>query len=127
MMGDVILRQPDVALVRERTEGVELRLSSRVGQVIPARISREVPAASEHLPSPALGTLAGGRVPVDPQDPGGTQTLEKVFQLDVEMATGTGAHEIGERVYVRFHHGSETMARRSYRALRRLFMREIGV
>jgi len=123
----VILRQSDVALVREHTEGVELRLSSRVGQVIPARISREVPAALERLPSPALGTLAGGRVPVDPRDPDGTQTLEKVFQLDVEMATGTGASEIGERVYVRFHHGSETMARRSYRALRRLFMREIGV
>jgi putative peptide zinc metalloprotease protein len=123
----VVLEQEDVALVRERTESVELRLSSRIAQVVPARISRHVPGASNRLPSPALGTLAGGSVSVDPRDPDGVRTLEKVFQIDLEMTTETGASEIGERVYVRFHHGWETLASRFYRALRRLLLREIGV
>jgi len=35
--------------------------------------------------------------------------------------------EIGERVYVRFDHGSEPVALRTYRAIRRLFLSQIGV
>jgi len=123
----VVLRQPDVALVRERTERVELRRSSRIGEVIAAHIGYEVPAAADRLPSAVLGTRAGGSVPVDPGDPEGLRTLEKVFQVEVEMAPGSGSTEIGERVYVRFDHGAETLARRSWRAVRGLFLRRVGV
>ena len=123
----VVVPQSDVALVRDRTQRVEIRLSSRVGRVLPASIRRQVPAATDRLPSPALGTLGGGLVPVDAADPERLRTLENVFQLDVSLPPDAGVQRIGERVYVRFHHGSEPLGARIYRAFRRLFLRRAGV
>jgi putative peptide zinc metalloprotease protein len=123
----VVVPQSDIALVRDRTEAVEVRLSRRVGETFPAVISRQVPAATDRLPSRALGTAGGGRVPVDPHDPEGLRTLERVFQLDVALPQEAAVAEIGGRVYVRFDHGSEPLAAQGYRALRRLFLRRIGV
>jgi putative peptide zinc metalloprotease protein len=123
----VVVPQSDIALVRDRTEAVEVRLSRRVGEALPAVISREVPAGSDRLPSPALGTAGGGRILVDPDDPDRMRTLEKVFQLDLALPPEAGVGEIGGRVYVRFDHGSEALAVQGYRAIRRLFLRQIGV
>ena len=123
----VVVPQSDIALVRERTRGVELRLSERLEQPLRSSIRREVPAATHRLPSSALGTSAGGRVPVDPADPDGVNTLERVFQLDVALPDEAAAQRIGGRVHVRFHHGSEPVASRAYRALRRVFLRRLGV
>jgi len=123
----VVVPQSDIALVRERTRSVELRLSERPAHPLRSSIQREVPAATHRLPSAALGTRAGGRVAVDPMDADGVNTLERVFQLDVALPAEAGAHRIGGRVHVRFHHGSEPIAARVYRALRRVFLRRLGV
>jgi putative peptide zinc metalloprotease protein len=123
----VVLPQADAALVRDRTEHVEVRLQSRIGEVLRARIRREVPGATNRLPSPALGTNGGGRVAVDPADPEGLQTLEPVFQLDLSLVQSRSIREIGGRAHVRFDHGSEPLAAQAYRGLRRLFLRELGV
>ena len=104
-----------------------MRLSSHLGGVLPASIDRAVPAATDQLPSRALGTAGGGRVPVHPGDPEGLRTLETVFQLDLVLPDQARREAIGGRVYVRFHHGSEPLATRAYRALRRIFMRRIDV
>ncbi len=122
----VVVPQADAALVRERTLAVEVRLASRIGQAWPARILRQVPAASDRLPSPALGTKGGGRLAVDPSDSEGLRTLETVFQLDLSLPP-EAAGQIGERTYVRFDHGAEPLGLRAVRALRRLFLRQIGV
>lgn len=123
----VVLPQSQVSLVRERTRAVDVRLSPRIGQVLPARIERVVPAAAHRLPSRALGTAGGGRLSVDPADPDGLRTLEPVFQLDLTLLGDTRVGKIGGRVYVRFDHGSEPVARRAYRSLRRLFLSQLGV
>jgi putative peptide zinc metalloprotease protein len=123
----VVVPQSDVALVRERTRSVELRLRSRIEQVLPGAIHREVPAATDRLPSRALGSGGGGRLPVDPTDDQGLRTLESVFQFDVLLAEQIAPREIGGRVYVRFDHGSEPVAARAYRAIKRVFLRRIGV
>ena len=123
----VVVPQSDVALVRERTRGVELRLRGRVEQVLSGEIRREVPAASNRLPSRALGSEGGGRLPVDPTDKDGLRTLESVFQFDISPAEPIAAREIGARVYVRFDHGREPVAARAYRAIKRVFLRRIGV
>jgi putative peptide zinc metalloprotease protein len=123
----VVLPQADAALVRDRTEHVEVRLQSRIGEVLRAQIRREVPGATNRLPSPALGTSGGGRLAVDPADPEGLQTLEPVFQLDLSLVQSRSIREIGGRVHVRFDHGSEPLAAQAYRGLRRLFLRELGV
>jgi putative peptide zinc metalloprotease protein len=123
----VVVPQSDIALVRQHTERVDLRLSSRVGQRLETAIRRHVPAATDRLPSRALGTAGGGPIPVDPQDPDGLRTLEKVFQLDVALPRSAATRQIGARVHVRFCHGSEPLGFRMYRALRRLFLRRLGV
>ena len=123
----VVLAQADVSLVRERTEAVEVRLGSRIGDVEAAEIEREVPAATDRLPSQVLGVRGGGVWPVDPSDPEGLRTLTPVFQLDLTLPVAWHAAATGQRVYVRFHHGAQPLARRAYWGLRRLFLRRLGV
>ncbi|MEE8475418.1 MAG: hypothetical protein V3T01_08715, partial [Myxococcota bacterium] len=123
----VVIPQAYATLVRERTESVELRLSRRVGQVLPAAIRREVPGASNQLPSRALGSKGGGRIPVDPSDPEGLRTLEPFFQIEVSFAQEIPFTEIGGRVHVLLHHGSEPLSAQVGRALRRLLLRRLGV
>jgi putative peptide zinc metalloprotease protein len=123
----VVVPQADAALVRDRTERVEVRLSRRIGRVLPAAIRREVPGATHRLPSPALGSQGGGRFAVDPSDPDGLQTLEPVFQLEVALEQAASIGEIGGRAYVRLDHGAEPAAAQAYRGLRRLFLRRLGV
>ncbi len=123
----VVLPQADAALVRDRTEHVEVRLQSRVDELLPARIQREVPGGTHRLPSRALGGEGGGRFAVNPADPEGLETLEPVFQLDLRLAKHRPIREIGGRVHVRLDHGMEPLAAQAYRAIRRLFLRELGV
>ncbi len=123
----VVVPQQDVARVRERTRGVEVRLASRLSEPVVGEILRIVPAASERLPSAALGTTGGGPLPVDPEDRDGLRTLEPVFQLDVRIPSGLASHRIGERAYVRFEHGAEPLGIRAWGALRRLLLRRLGV
>jgi len=122
----VVVSQDDVGLLRERTRSASVRLAHDLSRVLPARIEREVPAASDRLPTPALGTAGGGSFAVDPADPDGLRTLASVFQFDLTLPPGS-AVAAGERVYVRFEHGSEPLGPRSWRALRRLLMRQLGV
>lgn len=123
----VLLSQADIALVRERTRSVEVRLASNLGRVLSSSVQREVPAASHELPSAALGSLGGGGHAVDPSDPEGLRSLDPLFQLDVALPETSRSRQIGERVYVRFYHGSEPLGPRIQRTLRRLFLREFGV
>jgi len=104
-----------------------VRLASRLSAPVAGEILRIVPAASERLPSAALGTIGGGPLPVDPEDRDGLQTLEPVFQLDVRIPNGLASHRIGERAYVRFEHGAEPLGIRAWGALRRLLLRRLGV
>jgi len=123
----VAVDQSNFARIRQQTQGVELRLASRPGHVLATSIRRQVPGASDRLPSPALGATGGGRLAVDPADADGVRTLEPVFQLDLTLPVGAGPGRIGERVHVRFDHGSETAATQAWRALRGLFLRRLGV
>ncbi len=123
----VVVSQEEVALLRERAEAAWVRLAHDIGTVLPARISREVPAATDRLPTRALGTAGGGRFAVDPADPDGLRTTERIFQFDLSLPEDAAIPVAGGRVYVRFDHGAEPLAQRGYRALRRLFLRQLGV
>jgi putative peptide zinc metalloprotease protein len=123
----VVVPQEDVALLREHAEAAWVRLAHDLGTVLPARISREVPAATDRLPTRALGTAGGGRFAVDPTDPDGLRTTQRIFQFDLSLPEDAAIRVAGQRVYVRFDHGAEPLAERGYRALRRLFLRQLGV
>ena len=117
----VAVTQEDIGLIRERTDAVWVRLTESVGEPVKATVTRAVPAAMDRLPSPVLGTMGGGRVPVDPADEDGVRTLDNVFHIELEIPTPVP--RIGGRAYVRFDHGAEPLARQAYRRIRQLFLR----
>jgi putative peptide zinc metalloprotease protein len=120
----VVVPQEQVGLVRAGVEGVQVKLSERPEQTLNARVLREVPAATDELPSAALGTGGGGWIAVDPADPSGLKPLESVFQFDLNLLDAGELQHAGGRAYVRFDHGAEPLIHRWYRDLRRLFLRQ---
>lgn len=121
----VAVSQDDIGLIREHTQSVSIRLAGRLSEELPASIIREVPAATNRLPSAALGGGNGGLFATDPEDSAGVVTLEPIFRI--ELSIPASGQRIGERVYVRFDHGSEPLASQWYRRLRQVFLRRLNV
>jgi len=122
----VIVSQQAADLVRARTERVQVMLAEQAADTIPARILREVPSASDRLPSAALSLYGGGDVAVDATPGGDMKTLQTHFEFEIELPA-VRAVGLGSRVYVRFEHGSDTIAEQAWRALRQLFLRSLTV
>lgn len=123
----VVVGQDDIALVRQRTHGIEVRLAERLAEPIPAVLWRAVPAATQQLPSLVLGSQGGGAMVTDPRDMQGDKTRTRFFQLDLHLLAWRGAANIGGRVHVRFDHGREALVQRWYRHLRLLFLSRLAV
>jgi putative peptide zinc metalloprotease protein len=116
-----------VDFVRLATDRVEVRRVDEPGVVLQGRITREVPAAAEYLPSPALAVEGGGSIAVDPRDTKGPKALQRVFQIDVELEDPAVVTHFGQRVFVRFEHPKEPLAVQLYRAVRLLFLSSFNV
>ena len=123
----VVVEQGNVDQVHLVTDRVAVRLAERPEQVIEGRVLRQVPAGDNNLPSRVLALDGGGRIAVDPRDQAGTRTLERTFQLDIELAQGAGQRYFGERVFVRFEHPAQPLAMQWYRDIRRLLLRQFNV
>lgn len=122
-----VVDQTDIDLIRHETRAVQVRLAERLADPMPASMKRVVPAASEELPSPALGSEGGGLVPLDPRDPKGQKAMKKFFQVDLELPAQHGVVNVGGRVYVRFDHGWDSLAAQWYRQGRQLFLARFNV
>lgn len=118
----VAVEQDVAALVRGDTRGVTVQLAEQPGESIPARLLRTVPAATEKLPSAALGEHAGGSFPVDPADKDHLQTPTPVFVFDVVL-DGRVQERAGGRAWVRFDHGWTPLVVQWGRRLKQLFLR----
>ncbi|MFP6738559.1 MAG: hypothetical protein VCD34_07430 [Planctomycetota bacterium] len=123
----VVVPQDQIDLVRESTYGVEVRLAENIASTLPADIQREVPAATDELPSSALGSAGGGNIATDPYDQRGVRAMERVFQFDLDLPAKSGVVNVGGHVYARFYHGWEPIAFRWYRDLRLLFLSKFNV
>ena len=100
----LVVGQGAIDAVRGDLRGVALRLPERPGETWQAGELRAVPAGDFDLPSPVLGRPLGGALVVDPSEPGGTRTLERVFQFETGLPEGMPAR-FGGRVHVRLDHG----------------------
>jgi len=123
----MVVPQDDVGLLRTHIESIEVRLADRVNKVYPATIVRQVPSGSNRLPSAALGSAGGGRLPVDPRDGKGTRTLGTIFEYELELSTEGVASPVGTRAFVRIGHGKESIGSQWYRRLRQVFLRTFSV
>ena len=122
-----IVDQTDIDLIRHSTKAVQVRLAERLASPIDAGVTRLVPAASDELPSPALGSEGGGQVPMDPKDSKGQKAMRKVFQVDLQLPVDLSIVNVGGRVYVRFDHGWESLMTQWYRQGRQLFLSRFNV
>jgi putative peptide zinc metalloprotease protein len=113
--------------VKEQTIKVEVRLAENIENISVANVLREVPAATEELPSVTLGFAGGGEVPVDPRDEAGTKAFSSIFQLDLTLSDQMNIQKIGERVFVRFDHGKIPLAKQWYYFFRQLFLKRFSV
>jgi putative peptide zinc metalloprotease protein len=123
----VVISQADISLVRDNTLDVQIKFSSQMDSSVGARIEREIPAANFQLPSKVLGSAGGGKILVDPSDEKGQRAQQQVFQLELAFTDQIPRAYFGERVQVRFGHGSAPLAEQWYRLGRQLFLRSFGV
>jgi len=122
----VVVRQDDVNWVRAQTEFVSVRLAG-VPREVPAILDRELPRATDRLPSLALGLAGGGGLAVDTRDQQGLTALESLFQFDVRLDESAPSSSLGSVALVRFEHGREPVGWRALRFARRLFLRRLRV
>ena len=122
-----VVPQADIDLVRSGTRAVHVRLAERLGDSVPGVVRRVVPAATENLPSVALGAGGGGKVAVDLRDGRGVKALERVFQVDVELQQSARHVNVGGRAFLRFDHDRAPLARQWCRQLRQLFLTRFDV
>ena len=123
----VVISQSDIGQVQKQIKGIAIRLVNHPDQIIPATIIHRTPKATNYLPSAALATINGGKIPIDPEFKEELKTQENVFQIDMQFTPKVNIPEIGQRVYVRFDHGTETLAQQWYRSLRQVFLRQFNV
>ena len=124
-----VVAQGDVDLVRNRTQRIELRSVSRIWEMFPASISREVPAASNELPSLALSIEGGGTIGLDPSSrkEDGPRTLASLFQFEISFDNAAAPKTLGNRIYVRFVLQPEPLAGQWFRSLRQIFLKRFEV
>lgn len=124
-----LVSQGDVDLVRQPSTRVELRVVGDVWRKINAKIEREVPAATQDMPSLALTLEGGGKVGLDPvaSAEGAARALSPLFQFELALSDEKLPNMLGQRVYVRFVHAAEPLAQQWFRVFRQLFMNRFTV
>ena len=120
----VAVTQQQVDLVRGATRRATLRLAENLAEALPSRILREVPRASDKLPSAALTQAGGGEAPLDPTAGGEGKALNTHFEFELELP---GNAMLGGRAYVRFDHPPASLAAQAWRWAQQLFLQRLAV
>ena len=122
-----VIPQEDMDLIRGRLQSVQVRLANDLTLPIDATLTRQVPGGEFQLVSQALGTSGGGDILVDPSKPGGTHTLQRVFDLEIKLARPSTVSAFGDRAYVRFDLGLAPLGWQWFLRLRQLFLAHLNV
>jgi putative peptide zinc metalloprotease protein len=123
----VVATQHDAGRIRQRSDDIQVRLADRAGATLRGRLLSEVPLATDTLPSAALGSRAGGAIPVDGRDASGLTTLQRVFAFDVAVPFSRTGQYVGSRAQVLFVHPASPLLPRWYDRARRVLMDQIGL
>lgn len=122
-----VVPQTHINLLRQGVARTEVRLGEQAATTLAAHIVREIPAATQELPSAALGTLGGGLIAVDLADPEGTTAVERLYVIDLGLDAALDSPRVGGRAHVRFEHPAEPLGWRLYRAVRQLLLTRLAV
>ena len=122
-----VVSQDDIGLIREHVRRVDVRSAGWIAKSYPAKVARDVHGGTHQLPTAALGSAGGGLFATDPGDREGRTTMERVFEIEINLPPEGHTEYLGTRMYVRFDHGYEPLGLQAWRALRQLFLRRFGV
>lgn len=123
----VVVPQSAEEVVNTKTKRIEIRPEYEPGHRIVAHIAREVPAATNELPSMTLSLQGGGDIGLDPSRPSDNRSIEPLFVVDLDLPAGVHLPYLGSRIYVRFVYAPEPLAERLYHGLRRLVLQRFNV
>jgi putative peptide zinc metalloprotease protein len=123
----VVVSQDDSELVHRQMRAIEVKLVDRPAATYAAAIVREVPAATDQLPSKVLAGQGGGAIATDPRDHEGAKALSRYFQIDLALPPDLDPVAFGTRAYVRFDHTWEPLAWRLYRRGRQLLLSHFDI
>ncbi|HMJ88529.1 MAG TPA: hypothetical protein VK530_01870 [Candidatus Acidoferrum sp.] len=109
-------------LFGRKISGAEVRLFGDAGRVVPIRKWRIIPGEQQTLPSPALGWVSGGEVPVSPDDP--QKAAEPFFEVHADIgADALTAILHGRSGKIRFDLEPEPLLPRWIRRLQQLLQK----
>ena len=110
----VVIPQRAIDAVRSNSRSIQARVSGFQQKVVEATELREVPKISNQLPSRALGSAAGGSLPLDMRDGSGFTTKVPFFLIEVLLPGNTISYNIGQKVVLKFRHDSAPIALQLY-------------
>ena len=123
----IVIPQDDIAIVKNNTKSINVRLADKIWESKSAAIKRVIPAATNELPSFVLSQRGGGSIAVNPVEKKQAKAFHKFFLVDINFPIDNSRINIGSRVYVRFDHGYEPLADQWYRRIRQLFLEHFYV
>lgn len=121
-----VIPQEQVGLLGRGAIAAKVMFSHLPGQLIDAKIIRQVPAASRTLPSAALGLSGGGDIRQDLTDSSGLTAAEDFFVIDLVLPEVVDNDLIMSRVHVRLDHGYEPVGMQWLRSLQQLLLRQLN-
>lgn len=134
----VAIPHEEAARVARAQPTVQVLRSGPHQPVLQGRWDGRWSGGGAQLPSAALAERHGGPIATDPQDSRATTPLRAValaeVRLDGVAEPGSAPHppgaagtdRIGERVWVRFDHGSQPLALQGWHALRQTWLKHLG-
>ncbi len=123
----MVVTQDNIGQLRERIVDIKVRLANNPNEQYEAALIRQTPEATNKLPSPALATLGGGKIQVDPGNQKELITLQKVFWVDLKFNPKDNNIPLGTRAFIRINHGGEPLSKQWYRRIRQAFLSQFNV
>jgi len=125
----VVVPQSNLERIHRSLRSVRVRLVQDSGREFTVDIAREVPAATDELPSMALSLQGGGNIGVDPRksQEGRAKSAENLFVMDLTLPPEVPRGYLGARVFVKFSHAPRPIALQMYDVVRQLVLRQLRV
>lgn len=111
----------------QSVDDIEIKFKGSPSQPVSAQLTSVSPSATNSLPSPVLTTEGGGKIQVETAKDDQRLARGKYVVIDLRLTGEPPTTLIGQRVYVRMSHGTETVFERVSRAIRQVFLGKFDV
>ena len=123
----VVVKQSDIGLVRNELIDINVRFADDIERIVSADIVREIPSASQTLPSLALSSVGGGSIVLDPAVNSSVEpsSIQSFFQVDLKIIDNIETIRYGGRVFVKFKFNKRSLFQQIYRPIKQTFLSKL--